>query len=54
MKITKKHLTVFKGIKDMDITTCFYIVLGIGVGYFVFNFLPKAIRDIRDGVTKDL
>lgn len=38
----------------MDIVTGFYIVLGIGVGYILFNILPKAIRDIRDGVTKDL
>lgn len=38
----------------MDIVTGFYIVLGIGVGYILFNILPKAIRDIKDGVTKDL
>lgn len=36
------------------IMTLFYIVLGIGVGYLLFNILPKAIRDIRDGITKDL
>lgn len=38
----------------MDTTTCFYILIGIGVGYFLFNLLPKAIKDIKDGVTKDL
>lgn len=38
----------------MSIATCFYIALGIGVGYILFNILPKAIRDIKDGVTKDL
>lgn len=38
----------------MDIVTGFYIVLGIGAGYILFNLLPKAIKDIRDGVTKDL
>lgn len=38
----------------MDIATCFYILIGIGVGYFIFNLLPKIIKDIRDGVTKDL
>lgn len=38
----------------MDIVTGFYIALGIGVGYILFNLLPKVIRDIRDGVTKDL
>lgn len=38
----------------MDIATCFYILIGIGVGYILFNILPKAIRDIKDGVTKDL
>lgn len=36
------------------IMTLFYILLGIGVGYLLFNILPKAIRDIRDGITKDL
>lgn len=36
------------------IMTLFYIVLGIGIGYLLFNILPKAIRDIRDGVTKNL
>ena len=36
------------------IMTLFYIVLGIGVGYLLFNILPKAIRDIKDGITKDL
>lgn len=38
----------------MDIVTGFYILIGIGIGYFIFNLLPKAIKDIRDGVTKDL
>lgn len=38
----------------MDIVTGFYIVLGIGVGYILFNLLPKSIKDIKDGVTKDL
>lgn len=38
----------------MDIITIFYILIGIGVGYFIFNLLPKVIKDIRDGVTKDL